>query len=1330
MLAAASGHSIAKGSTCGKLRPWRWCKPPRAIALEAGPPGTRTSSAELFYLHHRRSCAASASGAQSQGAKGPSPRPAVAPLLISLGPCLDFGLDIVFVLTSLQCNFLLRSLLFVIERPGSWAPAVFACLAHPPLSEHGTALQLCALVSGDAVPWMAVQAVLLGSWRAPVGIVALAAYACDVHVQLRWCRLASAGVAFAGIPGWGTGAGTAWAAATVGAAWWRPAFPDAGPPPPAPHPEPRPAARELRVTSWGVDVLANRRSCYCHVESCKGPIRRGNLWAFSTALAHKLYYHPECVEGGLGPYDNVAGTDQLTDAQKDTVRDLCDRPGRPTREQFVEDVRSAKRARQQGTDGGGAPLQGADDGDPGELPETLEGDAGNGPQADLPNLSWWDSVSYDSLAHDVPTVVKVPDETARALAALRGRVAETLLNAYGAGDATTQHRAEKLFTFFDRLMLHRNQKQRGGKATKGRGLSQALISRLRLAERGDWAALWRAAHAPGTRPPGRSGRRPTPERAAQQAETLVKEGLVSKAMTTVARPTTPAQGSGVYATLENLFPTGAPATWNGPEPQPLDEDLQNELLTAVKDHVRRAPRRSGPGPNGSRFEHWRTLLCDTPALEACARVVVLFLYGQLSPGAMEANLGARLVALRKPNGGIRPIACGGVLRRLAGRAACAVFGDSIKAGCGRFQYAVGRPAGCELVHKTIAALTEANPRGVILAFDAKNAFNSVPRQQVLDSVAVRAPDLGPTAAAWLGRTTTHLFWNDNEDAARVRATSGVDQGCPLSPALFAIAIAGALDEIHAALQTLSPVCKVFSYLDDVMVFTPPEHAAAADQIVAETLLRHGLQVQQDKTQAWTKDANAALPPTLRERRVPHLKCLGNAAPWLDQEEERIRVHAGTDGAAAVAKAVRFGYRLRELRAAGLSAGATFTLLRTYAQGAVTHHLRASRDLSWVDQFDQVVFGCLEELIGAALDPQQRAQATMRLKDGGISLPSARTTSSAAYAASWALTMKEVARAAGFQSWEDFRAQCPLTHQALMEADADLRAQGAISGDFDWLGCFQEPTPKLQGTWGKARSAATRAKLLRELGEDDRLALRGAGGTGAGSFVLPSEEGDPNMPDKHFITSVKLRLRCDVCPQGAVCQHRRQDGTICGAPLDRRGWHARCCGVGQSRTARHDRMRDWHAKLHTSLTGFAATTEQLVPAWDRVNRRTGLLEAAKLDVATTDPSTGRPVFVDWSITCEYSEYAPRRQARSNNDGAAAAAMVREKRDRYPPSGGDLAPLVFETLGRPSDEAAEFIRAYGQNLGEAERGEVLARVWRQLSRHLQRGNAEMVLSAIGQ
>ena len=73
------------------------------------------------------------------------------------------------------------------------------------------------------------------------------------------------------------------------------------------------------------------------------------------------------------------------------------------------------------------------------------------------------------------------------------------------------------------------------------------------------------------------------------------------------------------------------------------------------------------------------------------------------------------------------------------------------------------------------------------------------------------------------------------------------------------------------------------------------------------------------------------------------------------------------------------------------------------------------------------------------------------------------------------------------------------------------------------------------------------------------------------------------------------------------------------------------------------------------------------------------------------------------------------------------MVYEKRARYPPRGGDLVPMVFETNGRPSDEAVAFVRAYGHGLPLADRAETVGTAWRQISRILQVGNAEMVPSA---
>ena len=81
------------------------------------------------------------------------------------------------------------------------------------------------------------------------------------------------------------------------------------------------------------------------------------------------------------------------------------------------------------------------------------------------------------------------------------------------------------------------------------------------------------------------------------------------------------------------------------------------------------------------------------------------------------------------------------------------------------------------------------------------------------------------------------------------------------------------------------------------------------------------------------------------------------------------------------------------------------------------------------------------------------------------------------------------------------------------------------------------------------------------------------------------------------------------------------------------------------------------------------------------------------------------------------------------GPAAAAAVRGKRCRYPPSGGELVPLVFEAGGRPADETVAYVRTWGHGLAPGERSEVIRYGWQQLSNRLQIGNAEMILSSIG-
>ena len=259
------------------------------------------------------------------------------------------------------------------------------------------------------------------------------------------------------------------------------------------------------------------------------------------------------------------------------------------------------------------------------------------------------------------------------------------------------------------------------------------------------------------------------------------------------------------------------------------------------------------------------------------------------------------------------------------------------------------------------------------------------------------------------------------------------------------------------------------------------------------------------------------------------------------------------------------------------------------------------------------------------------------------------------------------------------------------------------------------------------SAGSRTQLLQTLDEDRRLALRGGGGTGAGGWLLPRQPGDQPIPDAHFRVNLRTRMGRDVLPPNATCQHRNAEtGEPCNRPLDTKGWHARACGCGGSRDHRHNSLRDWHAPWHTAQTGYAATTEKRVVAWDRV-LPDGRLQEARLDVATRDPATAAVVYVDWSVTCESSLNAARRQAWSHTDGLAAAQMVDKKRARYPPAGGELIPAVLESGGRPADELVAFVRSYGRDLPDADRSAVISTTWRKIQRCLAFGNAEMLLSA---
>lgn len=101
------------------------------------------------------------------------------------------------------------------------------------------------------------------------------------------------------------------------------------------------------------------------------------------------------------------------------------------------------------------------------------------------------------------------------------------------------------------------------------------------------------------------------------------------------------------------------------------QNLPPEAFPAVD--VRRAissfPRGSAAGPSPGHLAE----LISVPRVALLDGIViasVLFASGSVPVAARPFFFGARLSALRKKDGGVRPIACGDVLRRLAARLLC------------------------------------------------------------------------------------------------------------------------------------------------------------------------------------------------------------------------------------------------------------------------------------------------------------------------------------------------------------------------------------------------------------------------------------------------------------------------------------------------------------------------------------------------------------------------------------------------------------------------------------------------------------------------------------
>ena len=87
-----------------------------------------------------------------------------------------------------------------------------------------------------------------------------------------------------------------------------------------------------------------------------------------------------------------------------------------------------------------------------------------------------------------------------------------------------------------------------------------------------------------------------------------------------------------------------------------------------------------------------------------------------------------MTALSKPDGGVRGIVVGDILRRLVARTMAKQFSKKAEVATAPFQYALSTKAGCECVAHILQALSDRDPGATIMSIDGIGAFDHLQKR--------------------------------------------------------------------------------------------------------------------------------------------------------------------------------------------------------------------------------------------------------------------------------------------------------------------------------------------------------------------------------------------------------------------------------------------------------------------------------------------------------------------------------------------------------------------------------------------------------------------------
>jgi len=193
-----------------------------------------------------------------------------------------------------------------------------------------------------------------------------------------------------------------------------------------------------------------------------------------------------------------------------------------------------------------------------------------------------------------------------------------------------------------------------------------------------------------------------------------------------------------------------------------------------------------------------------------------------------------LILVNKVTSLLRPITVGCTYRHLVAKVCLRPYISRLCEFLQPSQLGVGTPRGCEAaVHATRSFIAQTQGEKVLLKLDVKNAFNSIRRDTVLQAAQTHLPEIYPFICDCYSSKTS-LFHGD----FCLDSATGVQQGDPLGPALFALAIHRVTSEVKSDLNAW--------YLDDGCIGGDPQTVPRNAAIIRNGLSSVGLEINNSK----------------------------------------------------------------------------------------------------------------------------------------------------------------------------------------------------------------------------------------------------------------------------------------------------------------------------------------------------------------------------------------------------------------------------------------------------------------------------------------------------